>query len=242
MRLVLWSQDAIFPSRPAIGPISPSRCFLHRASPWTPPTKARRPSLLFLPRRRLVPSLLASTRSGPAVTSPWPLGSRLARPPITPFPHALLQVRPPVVLLPSTSDCAPCPASIGRSASSSAIQHRAQASLISLKSGHAAPLVTVAQSPGVCPYLSVEPLGPPSTHQPHHRALSLCPHGPAGAHRPPPPHRCCVLRPWLICVKSVRFVAAPCSHFQNVVIGSSLRHVCSRRAQPIRFYRFDSKP
>jgi hypothetical protein len=59
-------------------------------------TEARRSSLLFLPCRRLVPSLLASTRSGPAVTSPWPLGSRLARSPITSFPHALLQVQPPI--------------------------------------------------------------------------------------------------------------------------------------------------
>jgi hypothetical protein len=59
-------------------------------------TEARRPSLLFLPCRRLGPSLLASTRLGPVVTSPWPLGSRLARPPITPFPNALLQVRPPI--------------------------------------------------------------------------------------------------------------------------------------------------
>ena len=56
-------------------------------------TEARRPSMLFLPSWCLVPSLLASTRSGLAVTSPWPLGSRLARPPITLFPHALLQVR-----------------------------------------------------------------------------------------------------------------------------------------------------
>ena len=61
-------------------------------------TEARRSSLLFLLCRRLVPSLLASTRSGPVVTSPWSLGSRLARPPITPFPHALLQVRPLITL------------------------------------------------------------------------------------------------------------------------------------------------
>jgi hypothetical protein len=57
-------------------------------------TEARRSSLLFLPCRCLVPSLFASTRSGPAVTSPWSLGSCLARPPITSTPHALLQVWP----------------------------------------------------------------------------------------------------------------------------------------------------